>query len=164
MAPPSSEVACSILMPVTGPFRATWSATWQQIIGSETNIGAVADCQRVVAEVLDRHGRVDILVNNAGILGGMSGAVIMAVLCVWLGLDQIVVGIAITLAGEGITSVLYQSQFSSTQPRLGGVHTTPIPLLDRIPVLGKTINGEEYIADLSKMPHLLIAGATGAGG
>ncbi len=29
--------------------------------------------------------------------------------------------------------------------------------------LGKTINGEEYIADLTKMPHLLIAGATGAG-
>jgi S-DNA-T family DNA segregation ATPase FtsK/SpoIIIE len=29
--------------------------------------------------------------------------------------------------------------------------------------LGKTINGEEYITDLTKMPHLLIAGATGAG-
>jgi DNA segregation ATPase FtsK/SpoIIIE, S-DNA-T family len=29
--------------------------------------------------------------------------------------------------------------------------------------LGKTINGEEYIADLARMPHLLIAGATGAG-
>src|SRR5207302_1478135 len=57
-------------------------------------------------------------------------------------LDQIVVGIAITLAGEGITSVLYQSHFSSTQPRLGAAATNPIPLLDRIPVLGKTINGE----------------------
>jgi S-DNA-T family DNA segregation ATPase FtsK/SpoIIIE len=29
--------------------------------------------------------------------------------------------------------------------------------------LGKTVAGEPYIADLSKMPHLLIAGSTGAG-
>ena len=31
------------------------------------NIGSNADCERVIAEVLDRHGRLDILVNNAGI-------------------------------------------------------------------------------------------------
>ena len=78
----------------------------------------------------------------AGVGGGMAASLLMIVLCVWLGLDQIVVGIAITLAGEGITSVLYQSNFSSTQPRLGAAPTDPIPLLDRIPVLGKTINGE----------------------
>jgi ABC-type uncharacterized transport system permease subunit len=77
-----------------------------------------------------------------GILGGMSAAVIMAFLCVWLGLDQIVVGIAITLAGEGITSVLYQSQFASSQPRLGAAPDNPIPLLDQIPVLGKPLNGQ----------------------
>jgi acetoacetyl-CoA reductase len=31
------------------------------------NIGVAADCQRVIAEVLDQHGQLDILVNNAGI-------------------------------------------------------------------------------------------------
>ncbi|MEP6762591.1 MAG: beta-ketoacyl-ACP reductase [Sporichthyaceae bacterium] len=31
------------------------------------NIGSNEDCQRVVSEVLEQHGRVDILVNNAGI-------------------------------------------------------------------------------------------------
>jgi acetoacetyl-CoA reductase len=31
------------------------------------NIGSIEDCERVIAEVLDTHGRLDILVNNAGI-------------------------------------------------------------------------------------------------
>jgi acetoacetyl-CoA reductase/3-oxoacyl-[acyl-carrier protein] reductase len=31
------------------------------------NVGECDDCQRVVQEVIDEHGRVDILVNNAGI-------------------------------------------------------------------------------------------------
>src|SRR5438067_5224721 len=78
----------------------------------------------------------------AGMAAGLAASVIMVVLCVWLGLDQIVVGIAITLAGEGITSVLYQSHFSTTEPRLGAPPLDPIPLLDRIPILGKRIGTE----------------------
>jgi NAD(P)-dependent dehydrogenase (short-subunit alcohol dehydrogenase family) len=31
------------------------------------NVGVADDCRRVVAEVLEQHGRIDILVNNAGI-------------------------------------------------------------------------------------------------
>src|SRR5260370_8485341 len=31
------------------------------------NIGRDEDCERVIGEVLDRHGQLDILVNNAGI-------------------------------------------------------------------------------------------------
>jgi acetoacetyl-CoA reductase len=31
------------------------------------NIGSASDCERVIQEVLDTHGKLDILVNNAGI-------------------------------------------------------------------------------------------------
>ena len=47
--------------------KALVAAAPDRISVHQGNIGAVADCQRVVAEVLDRHGRIDILVNNAGI-------------------------------------------------------------------------------------------------
>jgi simple sugar transport system permease protein len=75
----------------------------------------------------------------SGIAAGMAGSMFMVVLCVWLGLDQIVVGIAITLAGEGITSVLQGAEFGSTYPRLGATPTMNIPLLDRIPVVGHSL-------------------------
>jgi ABC-type uncharacterized transport system permease subunit len=75
----------------------------------------------------------------SGIAAGMVGAVLMIVLCVWLGLDQIVVGIAITLGAEGITSVLQQAQFGSTYPRLDATPTISIPLLNRLPVLGTSL-------------------------
>ena len=75
----------------------------------------------------------------AGIAAGAFGSLFMVVLCVWLGLDQIVVGIAITLAGEGITSVLQGAQFGDAYPRLGATPTVSIPLVDRIPVLGSSV-------------------------
>ena len=36
------------------------------------NIGSSGDCERVIGEVLDTHGRLDILVNNAGITAGQD--------------------------------------------------------------------------------------------
>ncbi|XWN31436.1 MAG: ABC transporter permease [Devosia sp.] len=72
----------------------------------------------------------------AGAAGGMVVAVIMAVLCVRLGLNQIVVGIALTLGAEGITALLHHYQFSRTYPRLPAVETLPIPFLSDIPIVG----------------------------
>jgi simple sugar transport system permease protein len=85
----------------------------------------------------------------AGIAGGMAASVFMILLCVWLGLDQIVVGIAITLAGEGITSVAQQAQFGSTYPRLGAPSTISIPLLHRLPVLGTSLFEQPVIVYLA---------------
>jgi ABC-type uncharacterized transport system permease subunit len=84
-----------------------------------------------------------------GIAGGMIGSVFMIVLCVWLGLDQIVVGIAITLAGEGITSVLQQAQFGSSYPRLDAAPTVAIPGLHRISVLGSSLFDQPLIVYLA---------------
>jgi general nucleoside transport system permease protein len=85
----------------------------------------------------------------AGIGGGMVASLVMVVLCVWLGLDQIVVGIAITLAGEGITSVAQQAQFGSSYPRLGAPSTISIPLLHRMPVLGTSLFEQPVIVYLA---------------
>jgi simple sugar transport system permease protein len=72
----------------------------------------------------------------------------MVTLCVWLGLDQIVVGIAITLAGEGITSVLQGAQFGTTYPRLGASPTVAIPVLSEIPIVGKSLFDQPLIVYL----------------
>lgn len=74
-----------------------------------------------------------------GIVAGMLLASIMMVLSVWFGLNQIVVGIGITLAGVGLTSMLYESNFAASRPRLGLDTPWRIPLLAEIPVLGQAV-------------------------
>jgi ABC-type uncharacterized transport system permease subunit len=74
-----------------------------------------------------------------GALGGSLVASLMVLMCVMLGLSQIVVGIALTLGAEGLTAVLHHFQFSTTYPRLPGVATLAIPLLSRIPVVGSAL-------------------------
>ena len=74
--------------------------------------------------------------------GGLAGAAVaalMALLCVRLGMNQIVIGIALTLGAEGLTALLHFFQFSRTYPRLGGSDPFAIPLLSEIPVLGKAL-------------------------
>jgi ABC-type uncharacterized transport system permease subunit len=74
-----------------------------------------------------------------GALGGTLVAGLMALLCVLLGLSQIVIGIALTLGAEGLTAILHHFQFSTTYPRLPGVATLAIPLLSGIPVIGSAL-------------------------
>ncbi len=83
-----------------------------------------------------------------GMLGGMLVAVLMAVLCVRFGLNQIVIGIGLTLGAEGLTALLHHFQFSRAYPRLPAPSRVDIPLLSDIPVVGPSLFGRHLIVYL----------------
>jgi simple sugar transport system permease protein len=84
-----------------------------------------------------------------GALGGMAVALVMALLCVRLGLNQIVIGIALTLGLEGLTALLHHFQFSRSYPRLPAAEKTVIPVLSDIPVLGPALFQHHLIVYLA---------------
>jgi general nucleoside transport system permease protein len=73
----------------------------------------------------------------AGGVGGMCAALIVLLLCIRRGLNQIVIGIAITVGAEGLTSLLHFVQFSRSYPRLAAAPVLVLPGLGELPVLGK---------------------------
>lgn len=85
----------------------------------------------------------------AGAAGGMAVAALMALLCVRLGLNQIVIGIAITLGMDGLTALLHHFQFARSYPRLPAAHVTPIPLLADIPIIGPALFRQHLIVYLA---------------
>jgi simple sugar transport system permease protein len=85
----------------------------------------------------------------AGGLGGMAVALIVVLLCIRFGLNQIVIGIALSIGVEGLTALLQYFQFSRTYPRLDAAPTLAIPGLSDIPVIGPGLfnhNAVVYLA------------------
>ena len=73
---------------------------------------------------------------GAGMAAGAAVSLIMVVFCVRLGLDQIVTGIAITLACEGATALIFNAEFAESRPSLGSASRVSIPGLSSLPVVG----------------------------
>jgi simple sugar transport system permease protein len=94
--------------------------------------------------------------------GGFAGAVVafvMMLACVRLALNQIVVGIALTLSVEGLTSLLHFFQFSRTYPRLSQAVTWPIPGLSALPVVGRGLFDQQPLAYFGVALCLVLAWA-----
>jgi general nucleoside transport system permease protein len=85
----------------------------------------------------------------AGGAGGMAAAVIVLLLCIRRGLNQIVIGIAITVGMQGLTSLLHFVEFSRTYPRLPAAPVLALPYLSRIPILGKGLFSHNPLVYLS---------------
>ncbi len=90
-----------------------------------------------------------------GGLGGMAVAAIVVLLCIRFGLNQIVIGIGVTIGFEGLTALLHFVQFSKTYPRLDQAPVWELPGLSAIPVLGKALFSHSPIVYLAV---LLVAG------
>lgn len=94
-----------------------------------------------------------------GIAGGMIVAALMALLCVRLGLNQIVVGIGLTLGAEGLTSLLHHFQFSRTYPRLPAPDRIDLPVLTDLPLIGSSLFGRHLIVYLALAMVVVLAWA-----
>lgn len=84
-----------------------------------------------------------------GGLAGLAVAALMAVLCVRFGLNQIVIGIALTLGFQGLTALLHHFQFSRSYPRLPAAENTVIPVLSDLPVVGRAFFSQHLLVYLA---------------
>lgn len=88
-----------------------------------------------------------------GFAGGAAGGIVvgiaMAVLCVRFGLNQIVVGIALTIGAQGATALLHYEQLSHIYPRLPVMETLAIPGLSQIPIIGTALFNREPVVYLA---------------
>ncbi|MBK8158683.1 MAG: ABC transporter permease [Rhodospirillaceae bacterium] len=85
----------------------------------------------------------------AGGAGGMVVASIVVLLCIRQGLNQIVIGIALTIGVEGLTALLHFFQFAKTYPRLDKAPVLEIPGLAGIPVLGPALFSNNIVVYLA---------------
>jgi len=74
-----------------------------------------------------------------GGVAGMAVALLMALFCIRLGMNQIVIGISLTLGAEGLTALLHHFEFSRSYPRLDAAPTLALPGLIKLPVFGPAL-------------------------
>jgi simple sugar transport system permease protein len=85
----------------------------------------------------------------AGAAAGLAAALLMVVLCVRLGLNQIVIGIGLTLGLEGLTALIYHYQYAATRPRLPAAERLEIPGLAEVPVIGPALFNQHPLVYLA---------------
>jgi len=85
----------------------------------------------------------------SSIAAGCLISLLMAILCIYLCLNQVVIGIAILFAFQGLTALLFYADFRTTYPRLEGANTIEIPVLAELPIVGQSLFNQQplvYVA------------------
>ena len=101
-----------------------------------------------------------VLTGVAGMAAGAGVSLLMVLFCVRWGLDQIVIGIGITLLCEGATGLIFEAEFAESRPTLGAVDKVAIPGAAELPIVG----GEgESDGSLFTQPFVVYLGLALAG-
>jgi simple sugar transport system permease protein len=87
-------------------------------------------------------------------LAGVALSAVHAFLCVSLGANQVVSGLAVTMFGTGVSSLLGRGMVGETIKGLGVVQ---LPLLSQIPIFGKVLFSHDILVYLSYILIALIA-------
>jgi simple sugar transport system permease protein len=82
-------------------------------------------------------------------LGGAAVALVVVLLCIRFGLNQIVIGIALTIGAEGLTALLQYFEFSRDHPTLPAPPVLAIPGFASIPVIGPGLFSHNAIVYLA---------------
>lgn len=85
----------------------------------------------------------------AGALAGVAVALLMALFCIRHGMNQIVIGIALTLGAEGLTALLHHFEFARTRPSLDKPPDFSLAVLSDIPVVGPVLFAHNPIVYLT---------------
>ncbi len=77
----------------------------------------------------------------AASLAGLLIGILMAIISVWLGADQVITGTALTLGAIGLTGAVYRVAYGAAGAGLSvpTFHSVSIPLLSRIPIVGPAL-------------------------
>lgn len=73
---------------------------------------------------------------GAGVLAGMAMGLLMAVLSITFGADQVISGVTLVVFGVGLSNYLYRQALSTLIARVNGMETYAIPVVSEIPVIG----------------------------
>jgi len=92
-----------------------------------------------------------------GGVGGMIVAAIVALLCIRYGLNQIVIGIGVTIGFEGLTALLHFVQFSKTYPRLDQAPAWELPGLSALPIVGRALFSHSPVVYLAVLLVAVLA-------
>lgn len=86
----------------------------------------------------------------AGMITGLALGLLFGVLAISLRVDQVIIGLAITIFAAGLTGFLFRDFYGQRFPTLSAsLGRVPIPLLSSIPILGPAVFHQQVVVYLT---------------